>query len=117
MKAIQINFEGMVGSRFSTISRTDNRTGFCYISDRAARFIMAQSVDGIVYDGSGYYNGLGNVCAEHEPCNNIFCRSNGDIARYYVKGEVYDDSNPFAMPKKGEWQWKWVEIRVIDIMD
>ena len=103
MKAIAIKFEGIETLRYSVIANED-KFGFCFVSEKASHFIKAQSIDGNVYQGT-------------EVCNDVFCRANGDITRYYVKSDVYDETNPFAMPKEGEWQWKWVEIRVIDIMD
>lgn len=103
MKAIKITFED--GSeRFSTVKNEDEKFGFCYLSDRAERFIKAQSIDNKVYSGL-------------EPCDRLFCNSNGNLSRYYIKSEVYDITDPFAPAKEGEWQWKEVAIRVIDIME
>ena len=116
MKAIQIKFEGIETPMFSTIKNED-KFEFCTVSEKAANYIKAQSVDGIVYDGADYYNGFGGVCADLEPCKDIFCRSNGDVSSYYVKANVYDEKDPFAPAKEGEWQWQRVEIRTIDIMD
>ena len=116
MKAIQIKFEGIETPMFSTIQNED-KFGFCTVSDKAANYIKAQSVDGIVYDCADQFNGFWGVCVDCEPCKNIFCHNNGDISCYYVKANVYDENDPFAPAKEGEWQWQKVEIRTIDIMD
>lgn len=104
MKAIQIKFEGIEVTKFSAIAHEDEKFGFCDVTEKAANYIKAQSIDGKVYQGE-------------EPCNNIFCHKNGDPSTYYVKSEVYDENDPFAPAKEGEWEWQAVELRVIDIID
>lgn len=102
MKAIQINIDGVTQPRFSAISNEE--FGFCFVTEKAFNFIKAQSIDNVVYYTTG------------EPCDNMFASANGDIQCYSVKGNVHEDTFPFAV-KEGEWEWRIVELRVIDIMD
>lgn len=114
MKAIQIKFEGIVRPRYSVV--TEEKDGFCYLSKKAENFIKAQSKDGNVYYGT---ETIGNISCQDdsEPASSICCRNNGDISTYFIKGDVYDDSDPFWLPKEDKWQWKSIEIRIIDIME
>ena len=97
MKAIQINIEGVVRPRFSAIAHE----GVVYhLSEKAANFIKAQSVDGKVYQ-----------CGE--PCDKLFCYKDGQITRYFVK--KLESISTF--PVKDELRWRLVELRVIDIME
>jgi hypothetical protein len=117
MKAIEIKFEGVTKSRYSIVANEDEKLGICYLSEKASNFIKAQSQDGKVYCGTEPINSVTGESFDYSPVNSIYCNSNGNIARYNIKADVYDESNPFAMPKEGEWKWNWVELRVIDIMD
>lgn len=112
MKAIQITFEGIVKPYYSVIK--DVKRDFCYLSDRAVSFIRAQSIDNNVYYGTDPIYPLGECDKE---ITGLFCLTNGDKSVFYIKAPAFDTNNPFAAPKKGEWQWKKIEICVIDIMD
>lgn len=103
MKAIEIKLQGVVKPYYSIVKKEDN--GRCYVSDRAAKFIAAQSQDNQVYYGT-----------EPISIDSLYCDDNGSITNYYIKGNVYDDkTNPFV-PKDGVFEWRCVELRVIDIM-
>lgn len=106
MKAIQIDIKGM-SPKFAAIV-SENQYGFCYMSDKGVAFIKNQSVDGKIYSGS-------------EPCEDIYCY-NDSITRYAIKQQVYNteptnDITKFMAPKEGEWEWVWVELTIIDIME
>ena len=107
MKAIQIRFESVEVTKFSAIAHENEKFCWCEVTEKAANYIKAQSIDGQVYESQ----------QDEEPCNSIYCYKNGDPHRYYIKGEVYDENDPFAPAKEGEWEWQAVELRVIDIMD
>ncbi len=105
MKAIQIQIEGNVASKFAAIAHEDRFC--CYVSEKVANFLKAQSEDGQVYIYSGT-----------QPCDDdkIFAYSDGSITRYYVKSAVYDNVN-ILEKKEGEWEWRAIELCVIDIME
>lgn len=117
MKAIEIKFQGIERSRFSVVAKEDEKLGICYVSEKASNFIKAQSQDGKVYYGTEPINSVTGESFDYNPATSIYCTSNGEITRYNIKGDVYDESNPFAGPKEGEFEWRWVELRVIDIME
>lgn len=111
MKIIEIKFEGVIRPRYSVIKNEDDH-GFCQVSDKANQFILAQSQDNNVYYGTTQY-----YSNDLERANNIICRSNGEISTYYIKHDVIDPDDPFAMPKKDEFEWRKIELRTIDVMD
>ncbi len=102
MKAIQINIEGVVAPKFAAISH-EEKHGFCYMSEKAENFIKSQSLDGCVYQGV-------------EPCESMFCINDGSITRYAIKGQLYDEVN-FWESKEGKWEWRTIELRIINIME
>ena len=117
MKAIEIKFGGVVRSRYSVVAKEDEKLGLCYVSQKTANFIKAQSQDGKVYYGTEPVNPVNGEAFDYNPSTSIWCNSNGDITRYNIKSDVYDDNNPFAPAKEGEWEWRSVDLRVIDIME
>ena len=100
MKIIQINLEGVIKPRFSTILRVDAH-GYCYPSKRAEEFIRSQSMDGQIYS-SPYWQGV-----------NFTAHTDGKISTYYIKVKKLDPQNYLD----DKWEWKTVELRVIDIME
>ncbi len=117
MKAIEIKFQGVVKARYSVVAKEDEKLGICYVSEKAANFIKSQSQDGKVYYDTEPVNSVTGESFDFNPFSSIYAYANGDITRYNIKGNVYDESNPFAPAKEGEFEWRWVELRVIDIME
>ena len=107
MKIIQINLEGAVRPRFSTILRVDAH-GYCYPSKRAEEFIRSQSVDGQIY--STPYLGIEGLCT------NFTTHTGGEIPKYHIRVKASNPLDPQNyLDDKSEW--KSVELRVIDIME
>ena len=106
MKIIQINLEGVVRPRFSTILRVDAH-GYCYPSKRAEEFIRSQSVDGQIY--SIPYLDTEGLCI------NFTAHTNGEISKYYIKVKKLDPLDPQNY-LDDKWEWKTVELHVIDVM-
>lgn len=118
MKAIQIQIEGNVASKFAAIAHEDRFC--CYVSEKVANFLKAQSEDGQVYIGTPQpCIDSGRIPCDDsgtQPCNEILAYSDGSITRYYVKSAVYDNVN-FFEKKEGEWEWRAIDLCVIDIME
>lgn len=117
MKVIEIKFQGVVKPYFSIVAKENEKSGLCYVCEKASNFIKAQSQDGMVYYGVEPINHVTDEPFGFNACKSIWCTLNGDTTRYNIKGNVYDASNPFAPAKKGEYEWRWVELRVIDVME
>lgn len=114
MKAIKITIDGI--DRYSVVKNEE--FGFCELSERAENYIKAQSIDNNVYNGADPYNGLfGTEYGDMAVQNHMSCRSNGELSRYYIKCQVYDTTSPFVIPKDGEWEWREVIIRVVNLME
>lgn len=101
MKAIEIEIEGCAVKKYSAAIEKGK---WFEISERAQKYICAQSVDSKIY------------YADREEDDRLSCSENGKT-RYYIKGHNWDNISPLAVPNDEDWVWLYVDLKIINIMD
>ena len=104
MKITQINIDGCI--RHTTIKSVD-KNGFCTLTEKAKHYILSQTCDGKVYQGT----------EETE----LFCNINGNISRYwYNKDSQSIDILKSFVPQINtdlESTTGKIELRTLDVME